>query len=302
MSNNPSHNLTLIHHAANRSHVHPPSSLSAIKHCLEANAWKIEIDILPIADGNFVLLHDPDLNEITTGTGNAVQLKRADLEQLCYKHKGVLSNEKLAFLDQVVPWVLASPSLGKLQLDLKPFAAMSPALIENLLQVIDPIFHRVQISSIADWSVRAIRHQSPEVDLGFDPLLYLDADDHQPRPSHVPPFRVGAYGLRDDHPLSAYVWGTHQAYFQARAEALLAQAVPSCEWFIRAETLLAAHAAGFDWIKYLHDQGSKVDAWTLDPSGESANMAHELADLGVDEITTNDPIGMAKLLNRPVRF
>ena len=53
--------VTLIHHAANCGHQEPSTSLAALKRCLESGAYKVEIDVIPLADASFALLHDPDL-------------------------------------------------------------------------------------------------------------------------------------------------------------------------------------------------------------------------------------------------
>lgn len=291
----------LIHHAAQRgSATFPPSSLSAIKDCLDAGARVIEIDILPMLDGSFVLLHDPDLAVNTNGKGNAITTSRPDLLSLRYKVDGQVSDEKVSFLDQAVALVTANQGVEKLQLDLKPQTALTPALIRSLLEVIQPVFDRVQVTSVADWVIRALRRSSPDLQLGFDPLLYLDEVSGEPRHSNVPPFRVGAYGLLDDHPLSAYIWGEKKDYFAARAESLLSQAVPGCEWFIRHETLLQAHASGFNWVDFLHRSGCSVDAWTVDPPAYA--VASELVFLGVDEITSNAPEILAGSINMPVKY
>jgi len=291
----------LIHHAAQRgSAAFPPSSLSAIMNCLDAGARAIEIDILPLLDGSFVLLHDPDLEVNTNGKGNAITTSRSDLSSLYYKVNGQASDEKVNFLDQAIALVATNPTLEKLQLDLKPQTALTPALIRSLLDVIQPVFERIQVSSVADWAIRALRHSSPDLQLGFDPLLYLDVISGEHRSANVPPFRVGAYGLLDDHPLSAYIWGEKEDYFAARAESLLSQAVPGCEWFIRYETLLQAHAIGFNWVDFLHHYGCSVDAWTVDPPAYA--IASELVSLGVDEITSNAPAILAGSINLPVKY
>jgi len=291
----------LIHHAAQRGYAtFPPSSLSAIKDCLDAGARAIEIDILPLLDGSFALLHDPDLEVGTNGKGNATTMGRNAIESLHYKVRGQVLNDKIGFLDQAIALVASNPILEKLQLDLKPQTALTPALIRSLLDVIQPVFDRIQVSSVADWMIRALRHYSPDLQLGFDPLLYLGVPSGEPRSSIVPPFRVGAYGLLDDHPLSAYIWGEKQDYFAARAEALFKQAIPGCEWFIRHETLLEAYASGFDWVDYLHQSGCSIDAWTVDPPAYA--VASELVSLGVDEITSNAPAILASTKNLPVRY
>lgn len=290
-----------IHHAAQRgSATFPPSSLSAIKDCLDAGARAIEIDILPLLDGSFALLHDPDLQVGTDGTGNAITLGRKAIENVCYRAKDQVSTEKIGFLDQVIAWVISHPNLEKLQLDLKPQTALTPALIRSLLDVIQPVFERVQVSSVADWAIRALHHFSPDLQLGFDPLLYLDVVSGDPRSANVPPFRVGAYGLLDDHPLSAYAWGEKKDYFAARAESLLSQAVPGCEWFIRYETLLQAHTSGFNWVDFLHQAGCSVDAWTVDPPAYA--VASKFVSLGVDEITSNAPSILAMSMDVPAVY
>lgn len=291
----------LIHHAAQRGQgAFLPNSLSAVRDCINAGALAFEIDILPLLDGSFALLHDADLAVSTNGQGNAITTKRQELQDLRLKKSGMISNEKLAFLDQVISLLVASPFTQKLQLDLKPHTALTPALIQSLLETIKPAFERIQVSSVSDWAIRALRKYSTDLQLGFDPLLYLDIPDVNPRPAQVPPFRVGAYGLLDDHPLSAYVWSDKKTYFSARAEALLAQAVPGCEWFIRQETLLAADAAGFDWVAYLHQQGSLVNSWTIDPP--DFDLASRLITLGIDELTSNSAAVLANALKLPVCY
>lgn len=291
----------LIHHAAQRGMAQfPPSSLPAIQDCLDSGAMAIEVDILPLADGNFVLLHDPDLSNNTEGTGNACTMTRAELSSLHYLHHGKLSPHLLTFLDQAIKLVTQNPNLEKFQLDLKPQTPLTPALIQALLDTIQPAFERIQVTSVADWAIRALNNAFPTLNLGFDPLLYLDVVDNEPRPPQVPPFRTGAYGLLDDHPLSAYVWGQPKVYFAARAEALFRQAADAQEWFIRAETLLHGLSVGFDWVEFLHQHGRRVDAWTIDPP--NLEVAEKLLSLGVDELTSNAPVTLAKSLSHPCRF
>jgi glycerophosphoryl diester phosphodiesterase len=137
----------------------------------------------------------------------------------------------------------------------------------------------------------------PGLALGFDPLLYLDIVEETPRPENIPPFRVGAYGLLDDHPLSAYQWGPPAEYFAARAESLLVQAPVGCEWFIRAEVLQIALDAGFNWIEFLHQQDCIVDAWTIDADQPGRiQLAQRLIEHGIDELTTNTPNALAQHL------
>ncbi|MCL6432565.1 MAG: hypothetical protein K6V36_17170 [Anaerolineae bacterium] len=61
--------MLLIHHAARCGTAYPPNSLSALRACAEARARIVEVDVQPLADRDFALLHDALLEEGTTGHG-----------------------------------------------------------------------------------------------------------------------------------------------------------------------------------------------------------------------------------------
>jgi glycerophosphoryl diester phosphodiesterase len=286
--------ITLIHHAAQHDHHAPPGSLSALEGCLGAGAAVVEIDVIPLADGSFALLHDQDLAKETNGAGKAPQMTREGVQHLCYRLNGQLSDEKVGFLEGAIDLLAAHPHTQRLQLDLKPFTPLPQAVLQNFLALIEPVKARIQVSSVADWVIRALATAAPDLALGFDPLLYLDLVEDEPRPENIPPFRVGAYGLLDDHPLSAYRWGQPGDYFAARASALLAQAPAGCDWFIRAEVLRMALDAGFNWIVFLHQHGSKVVGWTIDVEQPGQiDLARQLVEQGIDALTTDTPSRLA---------
>ena len=289
--------VNLIHHAANSGHTDPPGSLAALKKCLTASAAFVEIDIFPLADGSFALLHERDLSQQTDGAGDAVRATRQQVQQLHYQMNGLVSPEPVGFLEEAVALLQNHLQTRRLQLDLKPFTPLTPPILSRFLEILAPVQDRVQVTSVADWVLRALRQAAPGLALGFDPLLYLDLEEEGPRPEGIPPFRVGAYGLRDDHPLSAFQWGPLKDYFAARADALLRQAPAGCEWFIRAEVLHQAVASGFDWIGFLHQNGSTVDAWTIDPGNPAqVRLAQTLVEGRVDDLTADSPAQLAPLL------
>ena len=255
----------------------------------------VESDLIPLADGSFALLHEQDLAVETDGTGKAPHMRRDQLKDLRYRLNGRITDERVGFLEGAVELLVAYPETQRLQLDLKPFTPFSGPLLSHFLTLIEPVKSRVQVTSFSDWTVRTLHAADPGLSLGFDPLLYLDLVEDEPRPEGVPPFRLGAYGLLDDHPLSAFAWGSLGDYFAARASALLAQAVPGCDWFIRAEVLKMALVAGFDWIDFLHHQGSAVDGWTIDVARpDQVELARYLAAHGVDALTTDSPSRLAQ--------
>jgi len=289
--------VRLIHHAAKCKHSCPPGSPAALDGCLSAGSAIVEIDVVPLADASFALIHDRDLGVETSGTGDAIQATRKQVRKLTYKVNGEITKHKIGFLEDAVEIFAAYPDALRLQLDLKPYTPLTQAILREFVRILSPVLDRIQVTSVSDWAVRSLRRFSPGLSLGFDPLLYLDLVDDEPRPEGIPPFRVGAYGLRDDHPLSAYAWGPMGEYFAARAAALHVQAPEGVQWYIRAELLDKALKAGFDWIQFLHQHGSKVDAWTIDANNpKHIKLAETLVDLGIDDLTTDTPALLAEKL------
>jgi putative hydrolase of the HAD superfamily len=289
--------LELIHHSARRGPDLPPSSLAAVAACLAARARVIEVDLNLTADGDFVLLHGPLLEDETTGCGPIQARTAAELSQLRHVWRGRASDLRVGLLGQALELLAAHPYPVEVQLDIKPEGLSDPEVMARLVQRLQPVKHRVRLSSEADWLVRRLQALDPELPVGFDPLLYLEqVDDEWGERDHAP-FRQGAYGYLDDHPLASRRWGPPAAYLAARAEELCAQAPGVGMWYIRARMLARTLDDGFDWIAYLHGRGARVTAWTLDPDNPAAvALARRLAGQGVDRITTNDPEGMARAL------
>ncbi len=284
----PDDSALLVHHAANCGASYPPSSLPALQHCIAAGARVVEVDIIPLVDGDFALLHDARLEDATDGNGSVVACTAAQIRRLHHRRQDATTDIIVGLLSQVIPLIAGAPRLIELQLDLKADAALNSAVLEALLRLISPVEHKVRVTSAADWALRRLRALAPSLALGFDPMFYLDLTAEVPPPA-TPPFRVGAYGYRDDHPLAGERWGSPADYLALRAEALAAQAPAGSIWFIRASLLARALEQGFDWIAYLHAQGAQVDAWTLDAHqpGHLA-LARRLLAATVDRITTND--------------
>ena len=286
--------VTLIQHAANCSQDLPPGSISALEECLKKGLAVVEIDVIPLGDGSFALLHDNKLKVDTNGEGNDVKMDRGQVEKLHYKVNNTVSDEKVGFLEDAIGLLKAYPKTKQLQIDLKPFTPLTRAVLSDFLRLLAPVKERVLVTSVVDWALRSLACYDPDLALGFDPLIYIDIVDEEPRPEDIPPFRVGAYGLLDDHPLSAYQWGAPQEYYAARAGALLVQAPKGCAWFIRAALLQQMLKAGFDWIEFLHQQGSTVDGWTIDiTQPDQITLAQTLVEHGIDYLTTDTPARLA---------
>lgn len=295
--------VLLIHHMANRDHEHPPGTLPALRACLEAGARIIEIDISLLADHEFALLHGPLLEEETTGSGLIRDHTSEQVRELRHLHHGKVTSVGVGFLSEAIELLQQFPDLFELQLDLKPDVYSAEDVLARLVASLQPVKDRVRVTSPSDWVLRRLHALDPELPLGFDPLLYLEADFGQTREPGVPPFRQGAYGYWDDHPLASRRWGTAAEYLAARAEALYAQVPPGMIWYIHGRLLGKALDDGFDWIAYLHMHNTQVDAWTLDAHRpEHVALAQRLIAHGVDRITTNNAPALAELLEGNTRY
>ena len=293
--------VLLVHHAANRGNYYLPSSLRAFRNCLEFHAQMIELDIISLSDGDFALLHNRHLDKVTDGTGEVSAHSSNEIKQLHHVRENNSTADKVSVLSQVVSLIQQQPDLIELQLDLKPYPPLNESILQNLVKLVLPLKQRVRVSSPADWALRRLREIAPRLSIGFDPMLYLDTNRGEGHPEETPPFRVGAYGYQDDHPLSTYKWGSHQEYLISRADILWSQ-IPTYNtvWFIRASLLDHVLNHGFDWIGYLHQKRAKVAAWTLDPDKpHHVELAWRMINANIDRIVTNNAPVLAKTLGIP---
>jgi glycerophosphoryl diester phosphodiesterase len=253
-----------------------------------------------MADGDFLLLHDGVLDRGTSGSGPVNALTTDQVNSLYLIWQGTVTEEPVGLLSQALDIVSGHPHSIELQLDLmRPCAPLDGQVLARLVTTLQPVKDRVRVTSEADWALRRLRALDADLPLGFDPLLYLDVSSHQAEEHGlaVPPFRQGAYGYWDDHPLAVRRWGEQADYLAARAEALWVQAPPGSIWYIRAKLLAQALEDGFNWIADLHHRGAQVVAWTLNADRSSdVELAHRLAMAGVDRITTDDPPALAQAL------
>jgi len=217
--------VLLIHHAANRGYNYPPNSMRGLKACLDVGARVVEIDISPMADGDFLVLHDGLLERGTSGSGPVFALTADQSHNFYLTWRGTVTKERVGLLSQTLEMVSCHSQPIELQLDLKPHPPLDDKLLAKLVTALEPVKDRVRVTSPADWALRRLRAMDADLPLGFDPLLYLDVSTHQMEEDGlpVPPFREGAYGYWDDHPLATRRWGKTADYLAARAESLWIQ-------------------------------------------------------------------------------
>jgi glycerophosphoryl diester phosphodiesterase len=277
--------------------------VQALRHCLEAGARIVEVDITPLHGGGFALLHDMKLEKATDGSGYTFATTADQVARMHYMHQGSITKEPVGLLYDTIELVQEFPKLQELQLDLKPHAPMTDAILTDLITSIAPVKCQVRITSVADWVLHQLYLLDGSLSLGFDPLLYLDVDEDEEPDETTPPYKVGAYGYRDDHALASHLWGASRDYLNARAEGLCAMVPAGVAFYIRAQLLAQAQEDGFDWITFLHARNTPIAAWTLDAEdSEHVALAERLVAAGIDRVTTNDAPRLAQALGCSVLF
>lgn len=275
----------------------PPNSLEAVQACLEAGAAIVEVDVTALAEGDYLLVHDPQLESETSGEGAVAACSPAQARELYIKRRGEVTEFRVPLLSDVVQRVAGSPGRTQLQLDFKdifPFSSDEP--MHRLLRLIEPLADRVMVSSGADWHLRRLRHLAPGLKLGFDIMYYIDwQPEGAPRDPRAFPRQRGAYGYYDDHMLATERVWSNSEYLRDRCETLMG-AVPGVSVFYVDHMLLAQSLRdGFNWAETLHTGGIQLDAWTLDVTNPVAvENAHRLLETGVDLFTTNTPLALAR--------
>jgi glycerophosphoryl diester phosphodiesterase len=278
----------------------PPNSLEAIRACLDAGAAFIEIDITALADADYLLVHDPTLESETTGQGEVGACSLAASAGLYFKGAdGAATPYRVPRLGEVVALMTAHPATTRIQLDFKnvfPFADDEP--LRRLVRLVEPLGSCAIVSSGADWQLRRMRRLAPWLELGLDVHYYIDlrgADETiDPR---IPPYRLGAYGYWDDHPLATARFYSMAEYLWDRCATLAGLVPGATTFYINHHLITRSLDDGFNWAEAAHEHGIRLDAWTMDAHNPAAAVnAPRLLAAGVDQFTTNTPTALAALL------
>ena len=123
----------LILHGANLDQSLPFGSLANLELSLQTGIPRIEVDVFPVKDEDFAMLHDPDLGHTSQDSGSALELTSAQIQKIQYKN----STELLGTLSQAVALLKRCPVQDFLQLDLKPYAPLTPTSLKNLIKMIN---------------------------------------------------------------------------------------------------------------------------------------------------------------------
>ncbi len=284
------------HRLLSGSGAHPPNSISALGEVLDGGAEAIEFDVRALADG-FILLHDETLDQETDGSGSA--RARTSEEARTLRLRGW--DESPALLDDAAADLRNAPRPLKVQVDLKEWRPLTADLSNRLLRALEPLRGnanlRVVVGCLGDWNLRSLRRLDPTLPVGLDFAFYLEVPvGETPRL----PERVNAYGYLDDHPLGHVTAMPVADYLRDRIESLCHLVPGAVEVYLRKELILKALSDGVNPVMVVRQAlgDVEVDAWTLNEA--DPNVQAELAallDAGVNQITTDTAIQLAKMLS-----
>lgn len=232
----------------------------------------VEVDLVIHADDGMAVLHNLSLERETTGSGLVRQTSSETLRGLHLRdNDGQPIDDKVMLLEDLAGLIVrdgAHPE-GLLQLDYKEdAAALNPRVIGNFAAALKPVARHFILSSGDAESVRMLTDSTPGLRIGYDPC-------HKGAMERL-------MATRD------------YATFVADAVA----ASPKSELdYLEYRLVLEADRDGFDIIGAFQAHGRRIDAYTVRRADdEGMAVIERLLELKVDQITTDDPEGVAAAL------
>lgn len=242
----------------------PENTLVSFARALEVGAEILESDIHATRDGVPVLLHDPNVDRTTSGTGMVSDLTLSELRELdAADHFDAQPDAAFPFRNQGV----CVPSLeeafeafpdARFNLEIK---ANPPKLVGRVIELVD----------------KFARHERTLLTAGENPIMLELRDERKLRRAA---FAIGASTVDVLSVVKAAVDET------AAPEDVMALQIPSD---FGGRPLVTE-----ELIRFAHDHGIAVHVWTINEPEEM----QRLLDLGVDGIVTDHPERMAALLGR----
>ncbi|MCZ0911574.1 glycerophosphodiester phosphodiesterase family protein [Gordonia amicalis] len=231
----------------------------------------IEVDLVIHADRGFAILHDRVVDHATTGTGVISALPAAYLRGLSLRdNQGKALREPVLLLEdltELLSTVDIAP-MSILQLDFKEDdAALDRRAVDTFAQSVEPLASHFILSCGDAAAVARLTSAAPGIRVGYDPCHHGAADAT---------IRSGEFDG-----------------FVARA----LSASPDAEMiYLENRLILAADRRGHDLVGAFHRHDRLVDGYTVTRIGPRAvPEIKRLLELRVDQITTDDPEGLAAL-------
>ncbi len=267
------HRTWLKWHRARRRASDPVFTGERIIEAMRLGA-SIEVDLVIHADHGCAVLHDRTLERETTGTGRVHDTSAAALRQLHLRDNGGQPIASKVMLLEDLCALLAHETVHRdalLQLDFKEdLQALTPQVVAGFGASVSPIASSVILSGGDFDAIAMLAGSAPGLRTGYDPC-------HRGTPAQLK--ASGNYlGFIED---------------------ALATAPDAGMIYLDYAIVLAAEDAGVDIIAPIHAAGRRVDAWTINSvTPQSIEQVERLLRLKVDQITTDDPEGLAEVFSR----
>lgn len=245
----------------------PENTLPAFEAALALPVEGVELDVHLTADGEAVVCHDERIDRTSDGAGliadmTLAQLRAFDFSQVEGKDFAGFSPCRIPTLEEVLR--LVAPSGKRVNIELKTDEMPYPGIEEKVFGIIRAcgMEDRVVVSSFNRESVARFKALGSGIPVAF--LFY----------EHPKGLRRGVAAGEWDalHPRFALCPRHMPAWLRKRLGALNLQ--PS----------LVPEAV----VKLAHDAGMPVRVYTVD----DPDMAHRLAERGVDAVFANDPAAL----------
>jgi glycerophosphoryl diester phosphodiesterase len=233
----------------------------------------VEVDIVRHRDGGFAVLHDhTSIARETTGQGSAASLSADAIRRLHLRaNDGLPIADHVMLLEDLCGLLQATPPHREalLQLDYKEGQGpIDRRAVETFAATVSPVAGSMILSSGEADSVAILAQAVPRLRTGFDP-----SDETKFRAAHA----SGELPRFVDEAIAA----------SPRSEL----------FYLYWEIITLSSDSGFDIIDAFHRRGRRIDAYTIRTADETTRpIVERLLDLRVDQITTDDPEGLATLM------
>lgn len=233
----------------------------------------VEVDLVKHAEGGFAVLHDESLEPGTTGSGLVAARTRSQLRQLYLRDEAGNETTHHVMLLEDLMALLGEGGLEEgalLQLDLKEGAAALGRLeIAGFAEAVSPLARHMILSAGDATAVALLTDAVPELKVGYDPC-------HEGAIERLVESRDFDGFVRDAVAASP------------RAEMI----------YLEQRLVLFAAQQKYDLVAAFHAAGRRIDAYTLETTAPAmVEIAEQLLALEVDQITTDDAVGLELALN-----
>jgi glycerophosphoryl diester phosphodiesterase len=259
----------------------PENTLHAFRHAVSLGADMLEMDLRATADGEVVVIHDPDVDRVTDGTGPVATHTLDELRQLDAAHWFVPGAGPVRGADEYPLRGVARSRKGTAPgwEDIVPDDLRVPTLSEVL-----QAFPAVPITI-------DLKVGEPELGWFHEAVAGLLAEH-----GRTEDVIVGSFATERLVPLRRYAPHLPTSAAQTEVAAFWAgEALPAIGRLVALQvpaTYGDIEVVTSDFVARAHDEGLDVHVWVVDDESEM----RRLVDLGVDGLVTDRPTTAARVL------